>query len=108
MKKIVSFTVGIVAGYIGLKMAVDVVFRHFFEARFANCEFGQFARAMSLCENHSTSFFIIAFMVGASMCGGLLSGIKPKLIVGIISGLAAGTLIGALSGFIYFHNHYDY
>jgi hypothetical protein len=107
IKNYIKYAVGIAAGYIGLKIATEVVFTHLFDARFPNADFGGFARAINQCKDYSILFFALACIGGTISCG-YLSETAKKPIVGIFVGLATGALVGALSGFIYFYNHYNY
>ena len=104
MKKLLVFVIGICAGSIGLEIAINVAFVHFFNARFPNANFGSFATAMSVCEHHSILFFGLAFVGGTIACGFFLE--KKQTIVGIFAGLITGTLVGALAGVIYFYSAY--
>jgi hypothetical protein len=102
-KNYIKYVVGIGAGYIGLKIATEVVFTHLFEARFPHANFGSFVRAINQCKDHSILFFALAYVGGTISCG-----LARKPTVGILAGLATGALVGVLSGFIYFYNHYNY
>jgi len=104
MKKLLVFVVGICAGFIGLKIAIDVTFVHFFNARFPNSGFESFVMAMNACEHYSILFFGLAFVGGITACGSFSE--KKHTIVGIFAGLIAGALVGALAGVIYFYSAY--
>jgi hypothetical protein len=104
MKKLFVFVIGVCAGYIGLKTAINVAFVHFFDARFPNANFGSFVTAMSGCEHISILFFGLAFVGGTIACGSFAG--RKHTIVGVFAGLTAGALVGALAGTIYFYSVY--
>jgi len=106
MKRLLKFVIGIGAGFLGLAIALNVVFPYLLNSRYPHIDLGNFIEASSDCDNHAFLFFTLAFLAGTISSAFFFEKAR-KPIVGIIVGLAAGSLVGALSAFIFFYNNYN-